>query len=213
MEIKVGNTDIQEQVEKAIRRKMKQVFKEAEKVFIQNANALRDTFKDSEEFRSLKGRLRGEFGFTPEEVEGLDRILELMVPGGNEITLTKITFGTEYSIILDWVDYAKLKEHPYAQHELTKLDGDGSVESITDVVSWVEWLEEGHSVVGYYFTRGNIVSDPYSRSGFGLMKKHPTAGWVFQPTRILESIAAAEDGKFIKKGFGAIIKSMKRRGF
>jgi hypothetical protein len=213
MEIIINSKDIEQQVEKAIRRKMKQVFRESEKILYQNAVALRDTFKNSSTFMDLKNRFRGEFGFTPDEVVNLDRVLELMVPGGNDITITKLTFGKEYSIILDWVDYTKLKAHPYAQHELTKLNENGNVESITDIISWVEWMEEGASIFGYYFTKGNVVSNKYSRSGLGVMKPSPGGLWTFQPTRILEAIASAEDGKFIKKGFGVLLRSMKRRGF
>jgi hypothetical protein len=112
------------------------------------------------------------------------------------------------ALILDWVDYDKLKTHEYAQHALTKLDRDGTVVGVTDIVSWVEWLEEGVTVAGYQFFRPNRANIAFSRSGEGLMRHSTGRPFVFEPTRIFEKIAkleAASRGSFLRKGFGVVV--------
>lgn len=212
MEIKVDTNKIDRAIKKAIRNKMARIFRASEELMKLNAEVLRDTFRDSAEFRDLSGRLVGEFGFTPEEVSNLDKILELMVPGNSNITVSKLNIGKTYSFILEWVDYDKLKKHPYAQHDLTRLDRDGSIIDITATVSWVEWLEEGESIIGYRFdpvgNRG--FAKKQSRSGEGLMKKTTGGGaWVFEPTGILHRIAEMEDGKLLRRGFGLLARKVR----
>lgn len=209
---------LEAQIKRAIRAKMKRVFDNSEKLLLGQAEVLRQKFQNSKEFKDLSGKLVGEFGFTPEEVQKLDRITDLMVPKGNEITITKIKTGPNLFLMqLDWVDFRKLKEHEFAQHALTKLDQSGRVERITDIISWVEWLEEGASVIGYQFFRpgtgvarleggGRAAAAQFSRSGEGLMRRTSAGFWTFQPTRVFERIAQEEKADFIKKGFGLLLK-------
>jgi len=214
MEIKIKTKKLKQQIRMAINKKMKDVFLASEPLLQKNAEYLRDTFKSSSEFGDLKGKLVGQFGFTPEEVAQLDRILDLLVPGSNKVTVTRTKYGQdEYSIALEWVDMSQLKAHPFAQHDLTTLDETGSVTGVTDTVSWVEWLEEGVSVIGYYFSKVPASSKSRSvanrsRSGAGLMKKSQGGVWTFQPTRVFEGIAKMENGKFLKKGFKLIAKKI-----
>ncbi len=56
----------------------------------QQAEILRNVFKDSPEYASIKTDMVGEFGFTSQEVGNLDRILELLVPGNSPITISDI---------------------------------------------------------------------------------------------------------------------------
>lgn len=191
----------------AIVRKMRRVFQKSAFLLDEQAEILQQTFASSEEFQSLSGRLKGQFGFTDAEVANLDRILRLLVPGSHGITVKRVkTTGNRFSIILDWADYAKLRDHDYAQHALTKLDAAGNVVRITDVVSWVEWLEEGVSIFGYQFFRPNSTNIAFSRSGEGLMRPRDGSSFVFEPTRVFERIAKLEDGKFLRKGFGVVLR-------
>jgi hypothetical protein len=213
-EITISNqSSVESAIRRAMERKMKKVFLAGKFLLTSQAKVLRDTFANSEEFTALKGKLKGEFGFTNEEVTNLDRILDLLVPGG-EITTTKISTGPgQFLMTLEWVDFAKLKVHDFALHELTRLDETGQVIDITDIISWVEWLEEGATVRGYQFFRpsaGGAVggADPsaISRSGEGLMKKSEGDFWTFRPTRVFERIAKSESADFLKKGFGILVK-------
>ena len=210
----------QNQIEAAVKRallaKMKKIFTNGKFLLDAQAEILRDIFANSEEFNALKGKLQGEFGFTDEEVRNLDRILDLMVPGANEITVSKIKTGPgEFIMSLEWVDMKRLQAHEFAQHELTRLDETGKVVEITDIISWVEWLEDGATIKGYQFFRPSRAKsaagiDPgiFSRSGQGLMKKSNSNFWTFEPTRIIERIAKAENGDFLKKGFGLLVKKL-----
>lgn len=195
-------------IKKAIANKVRPVFQRGEFLLDEQAKVLRDVFQNSEEFRSLGGKLKGEFGFTDEEVNNLNRILTLMTPkSGSPVTVSKIkTTGNKFSMLLEWVDFAQLKDHEFAQHVLTKLDETGSVVSITDVISWVEWLEEGATIRGYNFFRPRGRGRIFSRSGEGLMRRGSGNIWTFEPTRILESIAKRTDVTTLKKGFGVLIK-------
>jgi hypothetical protein len=204
---------LQQQVQKAIDRKMRRVFLDGGPKLLESySTVLRDIFASSKEFGELKGKFVGEFGFTPEEVGNLDNILSLLMPGDSKIVTAKVTArkSSTFSMILEWVDYDKLKDHAYAQHLLTKLDADGNVKSVTDIVSWVEWLEEGATVRGYTFTKPGGTYEgkdttARSRSGQGLMRKDGGM-WTFKPTAVLGEIAKGEDNKFLKKGFGILVE-------
>ncbi|MHA2341936.1 MAG: hypothetical protein ACXADW_08655 [Candidatus Hodarchaeales archaeon] len=215
-DIRIKNQNrLESVIKRSIKERMKRVFSQGESLMLGQAQILRREFENSAEFKDLKGRLIGEFGFTPEEVQKIDRLLTLLVPGGNEITVTKIQNGpNRFLMQLDWVDFEELKAHEFALHLLTKLDADGKVESITDIISWVEWLEEGATVRGYEFFRpgtgliGGARGTPavnFSRSGEGLMRRRNSGFWTFEPTRVFERIALAEKGDFFKKGFGILL--------
>lgn len=198
---------IEKKVQQAILQKMRRVFKQGDKLMLDYAQVLQKTFLNSKEFKDLGSSLVGEFGFTPEEVANLQRVGDLLVPGNNPVTVSSVkSQGDSFYMQLEWVDFAKLKEHEYARHALTRLDADGHVRSVTDVVSWVEWLEDGVTVRGYYFTRPNEVAAKFSRSGEGLMRKKEGSLWVFEPTRIFERISQLDKGEFLRRGFGILFK-------
>ena len=212
--IKIDEQDLERQVKKAIDRKMRKAFtKGGEDLLTRYARVLRNTFANSTSYKDLKGRLVGEFGFTPTEVQNLDNILSLFVPSkSNPIVKIRTTDrrSSGFSMMLEWVDYPKLKDHNLAQHVLTRLDEDGNVVGITDVVSWVEWLEEGATIRGYTFTKpggthGGKNTKDRSRSGKGLMRKDGGI-WTFQPTEILKNLAQGEDERFLKRGFGLLLE-------
>ena len=221
MRIKVLNAQgFENAVREAVVQRMRSIFDTKAKFFLkEQAEILQQKFLSSEEFTALGGRLVGEFGFTPEEVNNLQRISSLLVPGSNDITVSKVKVAKgEYSMLLEWVDLAKLKEHEFAQHVLTRLDASGRVIGITDIVSWVEWLEEGATVRGYYFSRpGGRFSGPageqvaaanFSRSGEGLMKKSQAGSWIFRPTRVFERIGKQTSKQDFKRGFGLLVRSL-----
>ena len=216
-EITVKNPNLlNSAIRAAISKKMEKIFKGGgEELMLQQAKVLRDVFANSDEFQSLKGKLKGEFGFTNEEVAKLDRILDLLLPN-NEVTVSRVqTSGGKFLMQLEWVDFRKLKEHEFAQHELTRLDAMGRVVDITDVISWVEWLEEGATIRGYSFSRvrrgqgavGGTDPSAFSRSGEGIMKRSGGI-WTFQPTRIFHEIANDKRNLILKKGFGVLVKTL-----
>lgn len=202
---------LQGQIKKALTNRMARVFAQGPKLMLAQGELLRDIFANSKEYNDVKGRLQGEFGFTNAEVSRLDRILELLVPGNNEITVSKIQSGpSKFLMQLEWVDLAKLKAHEFAQHVLTKLDSEGNITGITDIISWVEWLEEGETFRGFEFFRPGPANEAFSRSGQGLMRRSQGNFFSFEPTRVFEKIAKKEvDGNFLKKGFGLLVKKIK----
>lgn len=199
---------IKGQVQRAILEKMRRVFKAGDFLLNEQAIVLRDAFASSAEFRALGGRLKGEFGFTDDEVANLDRILSLMIPKtGQPVTVSTVkTSGNKLSMLLEWVDFAQLKDHEFAEHALTKLDSAGQVVGVTDTISWIEWLEEGATIRGYRFFRPRGNTARFSRSGEGLMTISRSNFWTFEPTRVLESIAKRTDVKTLRKGFGILVK-------
>ena len=210
--IRVTNKDtLQFQIEKAIAKKMDLVFAGAQELLQKQAQVYRDKFANSQEYQEIKSKMVGEFGFTPAEVAGLDRILELLVPGGNEITISFVdTVNRTKFMILEWVDFSKLKEHPLAQHELTKLNELGNVIGVTDVVSWVEWLENGETFHGFEFFRPNAANAARSRSGAGLMRRDSGGVFMLEPTRVFERIGNEADIDVLRKGFGLLVKKFGR---
>ncbi len=208
--IKPGSIkQINSQVKRAaVSKKIRPVFKKGMPLLLkQQAEILKQSFASSTEFQELGGRLLGQFGFTPQEVSNLDRILTLLVPGDNEITFNIVKIGNTLEAILQWVDFQKLKTHSFAQHALTKLDAQGNVIDITDVVSWVEWLENGVSIAGYQFFRPAGRFSKFSRSGEGLMREK-AGTFVLKPTRVFERTGRGAKKNFLKKGFGLLVKTL-----
>jgi len=202
--IKILNKDnLQNQIRKAIDRKMDKIMQGAKELLEEQARVYRDKFANSQEYQNIKDKMRGEFGFTDEEVAGLDRILELMVPSNNDVTVS--FFDNKGNIMLEWVDYNKLRDHPFAQHDLTRLNKDGSVIGITDTVSWIEWLENGETITGYQFFRPNAANLGFSRSGEGLMRV-ANGIFILEPTRIFEKIANDANVDVLRRGFGLLVK-------
>lgn len=197
------------QIQNVILKKMKKVFVKTDALLNQHAEVLKKTFADSDEFNSIKTKFKGEFGFTDVEIANLDRILTLLVPGGNNITVTKrkIT-NDEFFVSLEWVDFKQLKAHEFAQHELTRLDATGNIVEITDIISWVEWLEEGATVRGYQFFRPTGRTVNFSRSGEGLMRQSRSNFWTFAPTRVFERISKLDPNETIGKGFGILVRKL-----
>jgi hypothetical protein len=190
-------------------RRMRNVFRKSAFLLDAQAEILQKAFASSAEFKALSGSLKGQFGFTDAEVANLNRILDLLVPGGHDITVKRVkTSGNNMALILDWVDFEKLKMHEYAEHALTRLDKDGNEIGVTDIVSWVQWLEEGVTIAGYQFFRPNRANIGFSRSGEGLMRVATGRPFSFEPTRVFERIAkleAAGGAPFLKKGFGVVV--------
>jgi len=206
----LNSRELDLQIQNAIKSKMEGVFTKAQSLLIEQAKVYRDAFANSAEFNNMKTKLVGEFGFTPDELAGLDKVLDLLMPQ-NEVTTSFLdTVGSTKFLILEWVDYQKLKTHPLVQHPLTKLDKFGKVVSVTDVISWVEWLEEGVTVAGYSFFRPNNKNIDRSRSKQGLMRKS-NGFFVIDPTRIFEKIGNEANNKVLRRGFGALVRKVGRQ--
>lgn len=202
---------LEKNIKSAIDRKIDRAFKRGGKVLIQRqAEILRDMFANSKEYNDIKTGLVGEFGFTNEEVTNLDRILTLMVPGANNVTFgtIKTGFGSDKSILLEWVDFEALKEHQFAQHPLTRVNGP-LVRGITAIVSWIDWLENGVVVRGFEFSDVNAKNKRFSRSGEGIMRPLENNIFEIKPSRVFERIGKeAGQNLILERGFSIIIKEL-----
>jgi len=182
------------------------LFKEAERLAVQ--------LRDTPEFQELKTpMLIGQFGFTPAEVARLDDLLGVVAPSANtEITNVKKSLsGKRKSIVLNWVDFDKLKGHQVAEHPLTRINPrDQSIIDDGQVVSWIEWWEEGVTIRGHIFTRGNQFSQPFSRSLQGLMQERSGGTFAIRPTRVFERLGT--QGQGVKKSLeNAFISLVRKR--
>lgn len=176
----------------------------ARALFERQAEILTSLYVHSAEFLSLRTKLVGEFGFTSEEVAQFDNVAKVL--NSWPITKIEIISGlTVAGILLQWCDYDAFKEHPIAMHELTQYEPSIHAWSLTDTVSWVEWLEEGMTVRGYRFDptqRGK-----FSRSRAGLMRSGEGNIWTFQPTNILHRVSKMINiENNISKGFGLVFR-------
>ena len=201
-------------LKKEINKRMKLVVEDSEQFLIKQSDKLRDSFEKSQEFRDLQTRLVGEFGFTPEEVRDLPKILTLLVPNNsNNVTSIKLTrTNNEFAAILEWVDFDKLKQHPLAQHELTRLNPRTGQFEVTEIISWVDWLENGAVVRGYDFqpVQENFSFSKFSRSGKGIMRPVGGGLWQFQPTKVFDNIGQSFSQSDFRRGFGAVIRRRRR---
>lgn len=158
-------------------------------VMLREAERLSDKVIASRSFQKLKTpAFIGRFGFTPQEVARLDDLKPLIVGGDSTVTnIEKSLKGKTKTITLKWVDFERLKRHQIAEHPLTKLNlKTGSFDPTGTIVSWIEWWEEGVTIRGHIFTRGNQFNAPHSRSGFGLMQTRTGSLFMLRPTRIFE---------------------------
>jgi hypothetical protein len=163
-----------------------------DKILFEEAEKLADRVRESEEFKALKTpTLIGQFGFTPQEVANLDNLFPVIQGGDKSITNVKVKTMTKIkSAILNWVDFAKLKDHPVAEHELTSFDARSRTFSVDQIVSWIEWWEEGVTVRGHIFTRGNELNRSFSRSGLGIMMPRSGGFFLLRPTMIFQKTGA-----------------------
>jgi len=183
-------------VKKAVAKKASIVLDRAKELLVKQNDILSDKFASSAAFIDLKTNLRGEFGFTDEEVRGLDRIISAMK---SDPSVTRIRSDKD-QVILEWVDYDALKNHELAQHELTNSSSFGTPE----IVSWVEWMEEGVTVHGYIFDESS--KSKFSRSGEGLMKKQSGGLFKIAPSKILNKLGKSVKPAEFKRGLAAILK-------
>lgn len=208
----INEQQFDQALKKEIGKKMQNIILNSDKFLMKQADILRDQFQNSQEFRDLSGKLVGEFGFTPEEVRNLKEILTLLVPGNNRVTTLKVTqSSSKFSAILEWVDFNKLKDHPLAQHDLTRVDSQTGQFKLTETISWVDWLENGAVVRGYNFSEvgGNSPGRAFSRSGKGIMRESKSGFWDFTPTKVFDSIGKKFSEAEFKRGFGVVLR---RRG-
>jgi len=162
----------------------------------------------SSAWSALTGRLVGEFGFTPWEVDDLIEITRYMLPGVTKMTTldAKIGVGNRY-VILNWVDFEALSTSPFAMHELTKFNKKTKHHDVTQVVSWVDWLENGVTVRGYEFDDDiTIKNSIFSRSRKGLMKATEGGMWSFEPTNIFHKTADGFNPEIMKKNLALVVR-------
>ena len=81
---------------------------------------------------------------------------------------------------------------------------------VIQVVSWIDWLENGVTVRGYDFDPNVPLNRRiFSRSQQGLMKENPGGMWQFRPTKLFERTAKSFNIEPIKNGFIAAIQRIK----
>jgi len=202
-------SDFDKQLRAAVNIKVARIIANSESFLLETAEMLRDQFASSTEFLEIQTKLVGEFGFTPEEVVDLSKILDLLVPN-NEITKLSLKVSpNRQEAMLEWVDIAKLKQHQLAKHDLTKLNLQTGNFELTDVISWVEWLEDGAIVRNYVFD--GEQTGRFSRSGEGIMRRVSGGFWEFAPTKVFEKIARRLKDSDIARGFGVVIRKSRSR--
>lgn len=176
-------------------------------LLLRESEILTSKIESSTDFQELSGRLVGEFGFTPEEVARIHSILPVIRQKGRVTNFVVKSTARNKQAILEWVDMDALKEHPLAQHDLTKYNPDSGQFELTETISWVEWFEEGATVRGYQFFKVGGIFKKYSRSGQGLMRRQQGGIWMFEPTRLFDITARKYNIKNLRRGFGLLFRS------
>lgn len=194
--------EFERKLKSIIDKKQKQVIKDLEKYLVGLNDILGEKFASSKEFNDIKGPLRGEFGFTDQEVAKLDSIINVIK---KDNSVTKISASKD-RVILEWVDFRVLKDHQLAQHELTKLNTKTGLFEVVQTVSWVDWLENGLSITGYDFSEAGGKN---SRSKQGIMKEE-SGLFKLPKTKVFEKIAKSIDKKTIKAGIATILEKKVR---
>jgi hypothetical protein len=176
-------------------KKTKQIGKlvatQARKLFQKKIEELNEAFLTSSDFKNIKTRLVGEYGFTPEEVQSLDNIVDAMTRVSN--------IDDSDGFVIQYVNLRALHNQPEAQHGLSSSSRAG------EVVSWTEWLEEGVSITGHSYT---AKPSPDSRSGKGIMSEG--GAWALRPTRAFSNLSKKFGLKEAKEIMTLSVKRVKR---
>lgn len=210
MRLNFRTANIDKQIRDAVSKKIvsRVVGKKMQSVFEREARLLSKAFETSSEFRDLKTKLVGEFGFTPEELDNLDNILEVLQKDISVTRIEMISGPNVKELVLQWCNLDRLKEHPVAIHKLTQYDPEFDRFVLTDIVSWIEWLNDGVTVRGYRFDPTN--TGKYSRSKQGIMKPTPGGLWTFTPTKVFERLPERiNSGENLRKGIGLVLRGKK----
>jgi hypothetical protein len=193
MKIRLKTKGVEAAIRKAVEGKMTRALGTLDKELQTEAARLAKLYASSATFKNLKTKLVGEFGFTPDELNKIDGILTHLIPPDSITWIDKNISGKSKHALLYWVDYEELKKSSTAQHELTKFNPATEQFELTEVVSWVEWAEEGVTIRGYIFDptqRGK-----FSRSRQGIMRQRAGGIWIFPPSRELHNLPDKEEAK------------------
>jgi len=192
-------------LKKAVIDHFRKQFKRIHSLFEKEVKLLAMAFATSEEFKAIKSKLAGEFGFTPEELSGLDRVIDVLKNDASVTNIEIMAGAGVQEIMLNWCDIERLKVHPVAIHKLTKYNGETRSWELTDVVSWIEWLEDGATVRGFNFDP--TMRGKWSRSGHGMMYPREGGMWVFNPTKVFERLPETiNSAANIEKGIGLVLR-------
>lgn len=198
-EISITNlSKLENKIKKVMNKKTNQLVRDLEEFLINVNELLGNRFAESKEFNEIKTSLRGEFGFTSEEVAELDEIINVIK---NDKSITRIRANSN-RIILEWVDFEALKKHPAALHPLSKKQKGSNKFDVSDVVSWVDWLENGLSITGYVYKEEGKKA---SRSESGVMRRSSQT-FRLRKTKVLEKLAKTITKTKIKAGIAVIIE-------
>ena len=202
MRLIIDEDELNRKLFRIVEKKQKQLLKDFEKYLVRQNKILGDKVLKAPEFRQIKGSLKGEFGFTDEQIDALNGIINTIK---NDQDITRIVVGPD-RVALEWVDFEALKAHPIAQHKLTQFNPETKQFDLEQIVSWVDWLENGLSITGYVFEEGG---GKFSRSGEGRMQK---GNGVFRlpKTKMFETIAQSVKDKEIISGISVILSKKAR---
>lgn len=206
-----GQLEFERQLRSAVSRRAMNATRALEKYLFQEAVLLTGQILGSQAWSDLKGRLVGEFGFAPWEVNDLDEIVRYTIPS-NKVTKLDVVVNTSHThAILHWIDWNEFAYSAFAEHELTKRDSKTKAWKVEQIVSWVEWLEFGATIRGYEFVSPLQPRQRFfSRSGQGLMKPAEGKFWSFEPTFVFRNTARTFDPNDMKDHF-ALMMSKKPR--
>ena len=198
-------------IQKAVTERMDKTMTQMKPLLSKAAEVLLNKIAGSPEFIALQTTLVGEFGFTPVEVQEITDIFPYLLPGANDITTIEIKVsGNQRFAVLHWADFEKLAKNPFAMHELTKFNRATRQFEVQQVVSWVDWLENGVIVRGFEFIDTmDAMQQHFSRSHAGLMRPAPGGLWEFKPTKIFERTGSSFDTTNLKQGFAALLRKIK----
>jgi hypothetical protein len=177
-----------------IKKISKKIMKEAEKDFRKKIDELNNSFLNSKDFREIKTRLVGEYGFTEGEVQALDNIVDAMS------RVSKYT-SSDSEFVVEYISLAELHGQPEARHTLTSAKSGG------ETISWTRWLEDGASVLGYTFSAKDSEN---SRSGKGVMSEG--GAWRLRPTRAFSNLRKQLKLEDVKKILSISIKKIAKSG-
>jgi hypothetical protein len=184
----------EEFVSSRVKRISKKIVKIAEKDFRKKIDELNRAFLSSKDFKDIKTRLVGEYGFTDGEAQALDGIVDAM----NRVNRVQ---STDSEFIVEYLPLEELHEQPEARHTLSNSAGSG------ESISWTRWLEDGASVLGYSFS---AKASEDSRSGKGIMNEG--GAWRLRPTRAFSNLRKKLRIEDVKKTLSISIRKVSKGG-
>ncbi len=200
--------EMKSKIKEIIGKKMDAAVPVVQDLLFKKAVEMAADIHSSPEWGELTGKLVGEFGFAPYEMQKFSEVIKMLIPLNSPVVKLEVMAGVNNKYaILHWVDWQKLAWSDAAQHYLTHWNGKSRSFEVDQIVSWIEWLEEGITVRDYIFDDHiGPKSRFFSRSGQGLMRHAEGGLWHFAPTKLFERTAHTFDIGSVKRGIAQVFK-------